>query len=219
MKNAATPRVAARPVAPRDERIGQNSAVPNEDAPGWDAIDAAIAPIVGDQAPLHWATGTHLPDQEGVWGISAYALDRHWFFITYGLSELFTKNSDDAAVSGWGEELTLRLRRDGDTPPEWPVRLLARLGELVFQRSTPFRPGGRIEIPDPVDGAPPALAWAEDPLLAPLNGPFGSVEFVATVGVSMATLEQMRATSTAEVLADVRAGNPWLICQEHGLVW
>jgi hypothetical protein len=52
-----------------------------DDAPGWDAIDAALLPIVGDRQPLHWGTDTHLPGQGGLWGLSAYALDDHWSLL------------------------------------------------------------------------------------------------------------------------------------------
>lgn len=188
-------------------------------APGWDAIDTAIHAVVGDRTPLHWSTGTGLPDQDGLWGVSAYRVEDHWLFITYGLSELFAKVSDDPAVSGWGEELTLRLRADTDTPPEWAPRLLARLGELVFQRSTPFLPGGRLEIPDASDGAPPALCWTEDPLLPAFVGPFGEVQFVATVAVSAEILGLMRASSTASVLEGLRSVNPLLVGGSTGLMW
>jgi hypothetical protein len=182
-----------------------------EEAPGWDAIDDALRPVVGSQQPLHWATGTGLPDQDGLWGVSAYRVEDHWLFVSYGLSELFTKVSDDAAVSGWGEELTLRVRAIGDDPPAWAPRLVARLGELVFQRATPFVPGSRIEIPAASDGVPPALCWTQDPVLASFVGPFGRVEFVATVGVTLATLASMRATSTMSVLDDLRHANPLLV--------
>lgn len=191
----------------------------DDEAPGWDAIETAIASLVEGREPLHWGTATSLPDQDGLWGISAYDQGSHWFFVTYGLSELFTKVSDDPLVSGWGEELTMRLHRDSEAPPDWAVRVLARLGELVFQRAAPFLPGGRIEIPDPANGAPPALAWIEDPELAPIATPFGSVQFVATVGISQAQVEAMRASSTATVLDAVRANNPLLIVGRDGLIW
>jgi Suppressor of fused protein (SUFU) len=190
-----------------------------EDAPGWDAIDAAIAPLVGSRTPHHWGTGTLLPGQDGLWGISAYDLGSYWFFVTYGLSELFTKDRDDPLVSGWGEELTLRVRRDRESPPDWVPPLLARLGQLVFQRATPFLPAGRLALLDASDGAPPALAWAADPQLDPITTPFGAVQFVATVGISEAMLERMRATSTADVLASVGARNPLFVIGDEGLMW
>jgi suppressor of fused protein SUFU len=191
---------------------------PDIDAPGWDAIDAAIAPLVGDITPIHWGTGSGLPDQAGLWGVSAYARTGHWFFISYGVSELFQKVTDEPSVSGWGEELTMRIARTGDeSAPEWAAKLLARLGELVFIRSTPFLPGGRMEIPNREGNVPQGLAWAEDPELEGIITPFGSVDFVTTVGVSMQTIEAMRATSTRDVLDQIRERNPLLITGGPGL--
>ena len=39
--------------------------MPDDDAPGWDAIDAALAPVVGDRKAVHWGTGTTLPGAAG----------------------------------------------------------------------------------------------------------------------------------------------------------
>ncbi|MGD9795144.1 MAG: suppressor of fused domain protein [Acidimicrobiia bacterium] len=190
-----------------------------DEAPGWDSIDAAIQPLVGSRQPHHWGTGTGLPDQDGIWGVSAYLVDDHWFFVTYGLSELFTKVSDDATVSGWGEELTFRLRAEADEPPVWAARLMARLGQLVFQHGAPFLPGARMEISDAVDGVPPAVCWTEDPLLPPFVSPFGSVQFVATVGLPSLQLELMRDSSTGSVLDAIRGDNPLLVGRSTGLEW
>ncbi len=190
-----------------------------DEAPGWDAIDAALQPVVGDREPFHWGTGTALPDQDGLWGVSAYRMEHYWLFVTYGLSELFSKVSDDPTVSGWGEELTFRLVVDSDEPPQWAPRLMARLGQLVFEHKAPFLPGARMEIPDAADGVPPALCWAEDPQLQGFKGPFGAVQFVATVGVSLTLLGEMRETSTASVLGALTSTNPLLVGQTAGLLW
>jgi suppressor of fused len=191
-------------------------------APGWQAIDQAIAPLVEGVAPVHWGVGTMIPDQDGLWGVSAYARPGHWFYVTYGLSELFTKISPDASVSGWGEELTMRVRReaeDGREAPSWPARLLARLGELVFERARPFWPGGRIELGDDGDEMPPALCWAPDPELGAIATPNGNLQFVATVGVGRDLLARLRAQGTAAALADVRTVNPLLVTGAAGLGW
>lgn len=190
-----------------------------DEAPGWDAIDAAIAPYVRDISPSHWGTGTGIPNQGGLWGVSAYPMSDHWFLITYGLSELFVKVNGDPNTSGWGEELTMRTTRNGDDQPQTAVRLLARLGELVYQRSTPFLPGGRLEILDGGGDIPPAVAWSEDPQLEPITTPFGVVQFVATLGISLAALASMRASSTAAVIEDVKRSNPLLVTGGPGLTW
>jgi Suppressor of fused protein (SUFU) len=131
---------------------------------------------------------------------------------------LFTKVSDDPDVSGWGLEHTMRVARSGDDPPQWAVQLLARLGELTFQRGTPFF-GGRIELPNAPEGCPPAVAWIDDPALEPTRSPFGLVRFVATVGISSKALEAIRESSTAEYLDGVRRQNPLLVSGRIGLEW
>ena len=192
-----------------------------DDAPGWDAIDHAIRPLVGSVEPLHRGTGTMLPDQDGLWGISGYRRSDHWFFVTYGLTELFGKVTEQPEVSGWGTELTMRVSL-GDTnePPPWAPRLLGRLGELVFQRTAPFAPGGRLEIPGNVNSVPPVLCWTEDPELPGSYGsPNGAFAFTATLGISSELLEVMRESSTREVVDGLRATNPLLAIRGPGLTW
>ena len=197
----------------RDEGIA------TETAPGWNAIDDAIAPLVEGVAPVHWGVSTMIPDQDGLWGVSGYWRPGHWFYVTYGLSELFNKISSDAAVSGWGEELTMRVRREPGEAPGWPARLLARLGELVFERARPFRPGGRIELGDGGGEMPPAVCWAPDPELGEIATPNGNLEFVATVGVGRDLLARLRVQGTEAGLAHVRTVNPLLVTGATGLSW
>jgi hypothetical protein len=151
--------------------------------------------------------------------VSGYGCGDHWFFVTYGLSELFTKVRDDPEVIGWGEELTMRVQRQENDAPLWASKLLARLGELVFQRKTPFLPGGRLETPDGGGEVPPALAWTVDPELVPVREPFGSVQFVATIGVALDTLLRMRSATAESVVDAIKVYNPLLVVGEVGLTW
>jgi hypothetical protein len=60
-------------------------------------------------------------------GVSVYRAARpaHWHLVTFGLSELYAKESDEPAVSGWGFELTMRVpRQRGDQAPLWALGLL-----------------------------------------------------------------------------------------------
>ena len=112
------------------------------DTPGWDAINAALAPLYAGQEPRHF--GTALPytlgGQDPLDGISVYWADApvpHWHYITYGFSELYAKESSDADASGYGFELTFRLAAEagenaGSTPPVWPMNLLQNLARYVF---------------------------------------------------------------------------------------
>ena len=186
-------------------------------APGWDAIEATVAEHLGvDGEPLHWSTGV-LPGQDGVDGISAYRLPGLWFFVTFGLTELYEKESDDTAVSGWGFELTMRTpRADGDEQaPEWPRTLLARLGEYVFTSGSPFGPGHRLDPGGPITGLPntrlTAVAFTNDPELPSIKTPNGSVAFLQVVGITAAELERMQQSSTAAVLQELGNQYPSLV--------
>lgn len=85
------------------------------DASGWHAIDRALKPIYGDLEPKHWGTliNRELGGKDPLYGISAYLGQEpfHWHFVTYGMTELYEKDSDNPDQSGWGFEFTFRLAR------------------------------------------------------------------------------------------------------------
>ena len=162
-------------------------------APGWDAISDACTRIHGPEEPRHWGTIRRWrqggPDPLD--GLSAHRADGpppHWHFVGYGLSELWEKESDDAAVSGWGIELTFRLLRaaaDQD-PPTWPVTLLQDLARYVYRSHNVLRPGDHTSFDGPIGQADTALSaflFAEDPELGTIETPNGVVTFVQLVGV------------------------------------
>jgi hypothetical protein len=191
--------------------------VTDDEAPGWSAIDQALARTYPGQTALHWGTN-RLPGQGGIYGLSAYRDDPSgsWFFVTYGLSELFAKETDDPAVSGFGYELTMRVRAPLDaSPPDWPRALLDRLGERVFV-DLDLGPGHRIDLRQPVTGGNPetsvtALAVVEDPVLGSITTPNGALRFLALVGITDAELSRMQDSTTAEVVDDFRRTNPRLV--------
>ena len=82
---------------------------------GSEAIQAKLAAVCGPQEPKHW--GTVMQYSEGgpdpLDGISAYRGENppHWHYVTFGFSELHEKRSKDREVSGWGFELSFRLKR------------------------------------------------------------------------------------------------------------
>lgn len=186
----------------------------DDSAPGWDALEAALVPVVGDVAPVHYATG-NLPDQDGPYGLHAYPLDGHWLMLTLGLSELFTKVSDDPDVSGWGLELTLRIpRSDADqTPPAWSLNLLRSLGAYMYSSGRTFSPGHRMNPGGPITGTPGtrlnALAFAADPQVPSLTSPFGHVDLVTVFGIT--TDELADGPDSTGVIDAHRQGNPLLV--------
>ena len=187
-----------------------------DEAPGWDALTAQLAAALPDQEPLHHGTAA-LPDQ-GIQGISAYRAPGHWVLVTYGMTELFVKVSEDPTTSGWGIELVLRVPRgeEDDGPPAWALELLGKLADYVDSTGKVFAPGHRMDPGGPITGGQPptrltAVAFTADPELAPFDSPRGRVGFLAVVGVTAEELERMQASTTAEVVAELAARDPLLV--------
>lgn len=87
--------------------------------------------------------------------------------MTYGLSDLFElfrspdpSEIDPGAVrwSGFGLELTMRVKSGDPTPPLWPVLLLEKLGKYVYKTKAPFEHGHRLDAGGPIAGGPPPAA-------------------------------------------------------------
>ncbi|NUO77462.1 MAG: suppressor of fused domain protein [Lysobacter sp.] len=189
----------------------QDEAQHEDQSPGWEAIDRALAPLYGDQEPRHYGTllRRSLGGPDPLDGISAYKRSEpvpHWHFVTYGLSELYAKESDDAEHSGWGFELTFRLRDDSDAaePPMWALAFLQNLARYVFDSGNAFSNGHYLNANGPIaadsDSAIRSVAFVRDPELAPIDSPHGRVEFLQVVGLTNEEELALKRWSTLKVL-------------------
>lgn len=130
---------------PEDVAHGGLSMNDQPPAPGWDAITDALRRVYGNQEPKHWGNviPAFLGGKDPLHGISAYRSDKggapHWHLVTFGLTELWGKESDDGSTSGYGFELTMRLACDDDeeTPPNWVLNFLQILARYVFNPGAP----------------------------------------------------------------------------------
>jgi hypothetical protein len=174
-----------------------------DDAPGWDAIDGALQKIYGDTEPAHFATiiKWRLGGPDPLDGLSAFRSERggpHWHIVSYGLSELYAKELDDTTTSGYGFELTIRVRRGPDelAPPNWALNLLQELARYVFETGNVFEPGHNLDLNGPLGGDPQTQVtgalFAEDPELPAMDTKNGRVGFVQVVGV---TGDELRAAT------------------------
>jgi suppressor of fused-like protein len=100
---------------------------------GWEAIQATLTSRYGAQEAGHWGTVQRYSEggPDPLDGVSAYRAEGppHWHYVTFGFSELYAKTSKNAEESGWGFELSFRLKRAGTetSPPLWPVMTLQNL--------------------------------------------------------------------------------------------
>ncbi|QVQ54313.1 suppressor of fused domain protein [Spiractinospora alimapuensis] len=195
-------------------------------APGWDAIDAALSPVYPDTDPLHyapevpWALGGENPLD----GVSLYpraAPVPHWHIVTYGMSELYGKESDDPEESGWGFEFTMRATGDtrGDSAPMWPVTLLGTLAKYVYDNGNPFAPGHTIGVNGPINPERPetairAITFVEDPELGSIDTDNGRVTFLQVVGITEPEYEAARGGGARGLLDSIGPRLPLFVTDD-----
>ncbi len=195
----------------------------NDDrSPGQEAIDRALLPFYGSVEPLHF--GTALPYAQGghdpIHAISAYSrVDPvpHWHFITYGFTDLFTKETDGSEESGFGFELTFRLARPADQaqPPTWTLSFLQNLARYVFSTGNRFAPGHKMGLNGPIaldsDTRITAVCFTEDPELVEIDSEFGKARFVQIVGITDDEYRLIQEWSTPGLIEILRTRLPHLM--------
>lgn len=194
----------------------------NPEAIGWHAIDAACERVYPGQqerhyvAAPHWAVGGNDPLN----GISVYEAATpvpHWHFVSYGLSDLYEKESSDPETSGYGIELTFRLTRGADAePPSWAISFLQNLARYVFRTGNVFGAGHNMNLAGPINLGQPdtvirAITFIVDPEFGGMDTPNGRVEFLQVVGLSLDELQAITDWNIDGVLSILRERNPRLV--------
>lgn len=191
-------------------------------APGWQAIDSALLPIYGGQQPLHFGAAPHqrLGGQQALDGISVYARQTpqpHWHLVSYGMSELYAKESDDPGFSGWGFEFSMRVARtpEATEPPFWALNFLNNLARYVINSGNVFDVGHYMDLNGPIalDQSTEirAIVFAHDPELAPRPTVHGQLAFLQVVGITLDELAAIKAWNGPAALAVFARFLPLLI--------
>lgn len=188
------------------------------EAPGWDAIDRWVGgKLPSTSAPHQFTSRTpyELDKPSPLPAITVWPTREPpgWLYVTYGLSELFEKSSNDPHVSGFGFELTLRIPRgDEDTPPRWPLRLLHALGHHVLTHGKGFDSGHTMNLGGPIvppgaDGprecALVGFACVPDPLLGKIETVNGSLLFLRLFGLAADELDVLTQLELAPLVGCV----------------
>ncbi len=171
------------------------------DAPGWAAIDQALAGVYAHQTPHQFASHTayDLDSNRPLPAVGVYeARDpNHWHYVSYGLTELFEKSSAIPDVSGFGFELTFRLPRGSgqETPPVWPVQLLQGIGGYVLTGHGRLDSGHCIDLGGRLapntDTRLTGVLCLPDPDLGQIETPHGRVLFLQLLGLTSDEVEQI----------------------------
>jgi hypothetical protein len=194
--------------------------VDQSEAPGWDAIDRVMVGLHGPQEPVHWLLDPTMGlDGPRLEGLSAYCAGDHWHLVTLGLTEIWTKQTDDPLTSGLGFEFTMRVPRSTgsrwrrgqpDRPPDWAVWFMQRLGDVTLQGGR-FRPGETLDPGGRITGDTPsrlvAAAFVDDPTLPVITTPNGAVSFVQVFGI---TADELDAVCNGDLVVESMAGSDGL---------
>ena len=185
---------------------------------GFDAIAEAVQKLYPDQEGLYYGTvipyalgGNDPLDGVEIWK-SGHGIP-HWHYITYGFTELYEKESEDPEMSGYGFELTFRLKRGNEEqPPVWPVSLLQNLARYVFSSGNVFGPGHHIDANGPIaletDTRLTALGFHIDPELGELDTPNGRFMFLQAVGLTRDEMEAMMCWNGERFLSELEKEIP-----------
>lgn len=172
-------------------------------APGWDAITEVFEKLYPDQPnPKHYGTliKYFMGGPDPLDGISIYDAGDFWHFVSFGLSELYTKESENTEYSGFGIEFTFKLKKSGSEDEEDDILSacgnLQKLARYIFETGRVILPNQYVYTQQPhgIDFAQTSaltgfVALADD-LLPEIGTPFGKVQFVCLVG---ATDQELRA--------------------------
>ncbi|HCC03601.1 MAG TPA: branched-chain alpha-keto acid dehydrogenase subunit E2 [Clostridiales bacterium] len=178
-------------------------------ASGWDAITEACEKIYPTQKdPKHYGTliSWELGGNDPLRGISVYDGGDFWHFVTYGLSELYEKKSNNKEISGYGMEFTFKLKKDNYDDEEAEIRcicgILQSIARLTFTRGEIFKAyeylySGQTEgIDTKMKSNITGFITMPDQQLKTINTPNGKVDFVEFIG---ATNNELLALKNKEI--------------------
>ncbi len=185
---------------------------------GFDAISNAMKALYPDQEGLFYSAVLPyaLGGKDPLDGVEVWESEHgtpHWHYITYGFTELYEKEGDDPEESGYGFELTFRLKRGSEEqPPAWPVNLLQNLARYVFSSGNVFGPGHHMSCNGPIaletDTRLTALGFRIDPELGGLNTPNGHMVFLQAVAITGDEMDALMCWNGEKFLAELEKQIP-----------
>ena len=202
-------------IAPREQKEDEGTTVAKETHRyGIDAIENEVKRIhpLWENARYYtpktaWESGGTEPLEQ----ISIHKEEDYFHFITYGLTELHDKESKDQTKSGFGTELTLKLKR-GEYKNQSEERkellyialLLQKFAKYIIQENSIVKPyedtylvkgsSLRKSIGIDIAGTSNIVAFitVPDKDLQSLDTPYGRVDFIALIGITKKELQAIR---------------------------
>lgn len=172
---------------------------------GFDAITSECEKIYpGQKEPIHYETliGWDFGGNAPLDAISVYDGGDYYHFVTYGLSELYDKKSEDKELSGYGMEFTFKLKKDncddGDAEIECICDILQSIARRTFTKGELFHAYEYLYLEQKqgidVNKKSKIIGFITIPDLqfSILDTPNGKVHFVEFVGVTDSELQAIK---------------------------
>lgn len=168
---------------------------------GWKAIeDACLKMYPGQTNPKHYGTiiSWSLGGNDPLDGISIYDGGEYYHFVTFGLSELYEKENENKEYSGYGFELTIKLKKDGLEDEEAGIRgmcgILQAIAKITYNNDEIFQPDeyiytGQTTGMDPSGKSLITGFITQLDKLGEIETPNGKVQFVELIGATDAELK------------------------------
>ena len=173
-----------------------NKEVKENNMLGWDAITEECERKYKRQNPQHFGTliKWNFGGNDPLDGISVYDGGDYFHFVTYGLSELYEKESENKDISGYGMEFTFKLKKDNYENEEDEIKcicnILQSIARLTFTKGEIFKPyeflytGQTQGIDAKMKSNITGFITIPDTVFNPIDTPNGKLIFVEFIGVT-----------------------------------
>ena len=182
---------------------------------GWDAIEQEFLRVYpGQTSPKHYGTliKWKFGGNDPLDGISIYDGGDFFHFVTFGLSEIYEKECENPEISGYGYEMTLKLKKSCIAPGNEEAEIknicgiLQTIARITFNNNEVFLPDEFIYTGQTagMDAKQQSLITGfitvKDPTVETINTPNGRVEFLELIGMTDAELKTLSKKDTVRAI-------------------
>lgn len=173
---------------------------------GWNAVSEAFHRLYADTLDNTKQYGVMIP-----WGlggpdpldnVQVYDGGDYWHFVSFGLSELYEKESENKDISGYGIEFTVKLKKGGIKDEEGEIRciisILQDLAKLTFENGELFLPyeyiytGQEQGIDTEGKSMLTGFITVPETKIEKIDTPNGEVVFVELIGATDSELQAIK---------------------------
>lgn len=172
---------------------------------GWDDITERCEEIYPTQHdPLHYGTVVkwEMGGNQPLDGISIYDGGNYWHFVTYGLSEIYEKETDNPQISGYGMEFTFKLKKNKNLNQEKEIKnicgILQNIARMTFETGEIFNTyeylhtGSTRGIDCTNISNITGFITVQDSELKEIDTVNGHLEFIEFVGITNREIEMLQ---------------------------